>query len=230
MAKTRCLICNHPQSAEIDKALAMPGASMASIAKMFGVHWSTLGNHQKKHIPTFLAAVEQSSREVRGLDVKAVVFQSADVLSKSLRACDKWLTDPNNSNEYTFEPRAHEISVIYVDKADRDEKGNPKRKKANLQRLLDMATVPDREIEWAKDQTVDVWSHSLKTVREWNDLIDRWAKLNGLYQQERKNEFDEREFFKKEIERLQAEGWEYEQAVSIVLAADDTGTASQYVK
>lgn len=203
----------------------MPGASMASVAKMFGVHWSTLGNHQKKCVPTFLAAVEQSSREVRGLDIKAVVFQNADVLSKSIRACDKWLTDPDNPDEYTFEPRAHEIQVIYLDKTDCDERGNPKRKKTNLQRLLDMATVPEREIDWAKDQAVDVWGHSLKTVREWNDLIDRWAKLNGLYQKERANEADEEAKRIAEIKWLRSQNYDDEAIERIRAAASGLTTS-----
>lgn len=229
MAKVRCLICTHPQSAEIDRALAMPGASMASVAKMFGVHWSTLGNHQKKHIPTFLAAVEQSSREVRGLNIKETVFCDAGIIRKSIEACDRWMTDPDNPDQHSLEPRASEIPIIYEDWTDMDERGNPTRKKLDLQSLIEMATTPERRPKRNRETALDVRDFMLKSIQRMVEVRDQWAKLHGAYQADRKNEFDEREFFKKEIKRLQAEGWEYEQAVSIVLAADDTGTASQYV-
>lgn len=227
MAKARCMICSHPKAAEIDKALSMPGANTTSVARLFDVHPATLTVHLKRHIPKFLEAAEAAVRVERGLDIKAVVFQNADVLSKSIRACDKWLTDPDNPDEYTFEPRSHELTVIYLDKADRDEKGNPKRKKTNLQRLLDMATVPDREPEWAKDQTVDVWSHSLKTVREWNDLIDRWAKLNGLYQKERANEADEEAKRIAEIKWLRSQNYD-DDAIERIRAAASGLTTSGF--
>lgn len=220
-----CIICSHPKAAEIDKALSMPGARTASVAKLFGVHPATLTNHLKSHIPKFIEAAEAAVRVERGLDIKAVVFQNADVLSKSIRACDKWLTDPDNPDEYTFEPRAHEIQVIYLDKTDCDDRGNPKRKKMNLQRLLDMATVPEREVDWAKDQTVDVWGHSLKTVREWNDLIDRWAKLNGLYQKERANEADEEAKRIAEIKWLRSQNYDDDAIERIRSAASGLTTS-----
>jgi len=207
----------------------MPGASMASIAKMFGVHWSTLGNHQKKHIPTFLAAVEQSSREVRGLNVKETVFKGSDMLHGLLDACHDWLRDPDDPTRYNLDPRDNEINVVYLDHADLDAKGNPTRKTATLRALLEQVSVNGIEPKWTKEAAVDLRTYTLQTVGKLTEMLEFYAKLCGMLQQERKNEFDEREFFKKEIERLQAEGWEYEQAVSIVLAADDTGTASQYV-
>jgi len=207
----------------------MPGASMASIAKMFGVHWSTLANHQKKHIPTFLAAVEQSSREVRGLNVKETVFKGSDMLHGLLDACHDWLRDPDDPTKYNLDPRDNEINVVYLDHADLDDKGKPTRKTATLRALLEQASVNGVEPMFTKQMAVDIRTYTLQTVGKLTEMLEFYAKLCGMLQQERKNEFDEREFFKKEIERLQAEGWEYEQAVSIVLAADDTGTASQYV-
>lgn len=225
MAKSRCSICTHPKTAEIDKALSMPGANASSVARLFDVSSSIVISHLKRCVPKYLEAAEAAVRVERGLDIKAVVFQNADVLSKSIRACDRWLTDPDNPDEYTFDPRSHEIQVVYLDKTDRDEKGNPKRKKTNLQRLLDMATVPDREIDWAKEQTVDVWSHSLKTIREWNDLIDRWAKLNGLYQKERANEADEEAKRAAEIKWLRDQNYDDEAIERIRAAASGLTTS-----
>lgn len=227
MAKVRCDICTHPKTAEIDQALSMPGASVTGVARLFKVTVGPLTTHKKQHIPSFLQAAEAATRVERGLDIKAVVFQNADVLSKSIRACDKWLTDPNNPDEYTFDPRSHELSVVYLDKNDCDEKGNPKRKKTNLQRLLDMATIPDRPIDWASDQTVDVWAHSLKTIREWNDLIDRWAKLNGLYQKERANEADEEAKRAAEIKWLRSQNYD-DEAIERIRAAASGLTASGF--
>jgi head-tail adaptor len=220
-----CIICSHPKAAEIDKALAMPGARATSVARLFDVHPATLTNHLKTHIPKFLEAAEAAVRVERGLDIKEVVFRNADVLSKSIRACDKWLTDPDNPDEYTFDPRSHELLVVYLDKNDCDEKGNPKRKKTNLQRLLDMATIPDRPFDWASDQTVDVWAHSLKTIREWNDLIDRWAKLNGLYQKERANEADEEAKRAAEIKWLRSQNYDDEAIERIRAAASGLTTS-----
>lgn len=229
MAKVRCIVCRHPQSAEIDKALAMHGASLSSVAQMFGVNSATLGNHQKKCVPTFLAAVEQSSRESRGLNVKEAVFKGSDMVYRLMDACHDWLRDTDDPTKYNLDPRDNEINVVYLDHNDLDARGNPTRKTATLRALLEQVSVNGIEPKWTKPATVDIRTYALQTIGKLNETIEFYAKLCGLLQQERKNEFDEREFFKKEIERLQAEGWEYEQDVQILLAADDTGLASQYI-
>jgi hypothetical protein len=57
-----------------------------------------------------------------------------DALTKLLRACDEWLTDPHDPSRYDLSPRAHEVWCHYEGR--RTGRGGRCRKKERLSALL----------------------------------------------------------------------------------------------
>jgi hypothetical protein len=75
-----CLVCNHPERAEIDKLLVIAGHSLKPISDRFGIPTRPLGNHRDNHIPTPAMAAGthavEAAEGARGIDLRA----SADEL------------------------------------------------------------------------------------------------------------------------------------------------------
>lgn len=230
MSKVRCMICTHPKTAEIDKALSMPGASVAAIARMYGVSLSTMSSHQKECVAHFLIAAEAAVRVERGLNVKETVFKGSDMLHDLLNACHNWLRDPENPLEYNLDPRDNEINVVYLDHNMLDGRGNPTRRTDTLRALLERVSTNGIDPQWTKASSVDVREYTLKTIGKLTEMLEFYARLCGMFQKERENEHDERAKFERELDRVMAEGWDRENAVAVVTTADTTGRAAMFLQ
>lgn len=157
-----CSICGHADRSAIDKAL-VSGTPLRDIAGQFGLSRSAIDRHKKSCLVDQLARAEKVIRtrktQQRPVDPKAdrqavkLVEQlddaSLDVMSelksqfrhmkKLLRACDEYLTDPDDPTRYDLGPRAHEVMVSYEVEEGRTRSDAPiiKRRKAALQKLID---------------------------------------------------------------------------------------------
>lgn len=225
MSKTRCKICAHPQVEQIKEAIARRTPDTIIVAQ-YGNTFSalTLASHRKDCIKHALVAAEAALRVNRGIDVKEIVFENYEIFQKAKRACVRWLTDPDDSNEFTIDPRATEIDIVYYDLDDCDERGKPTRKKAPLQELLNKLNASGHyEVKTHYDKSIDIRRYVLEVLNTQRGDMEFWAKLYGLFQKERENEFDEREKFDREVERIMGRGWDRENAERIAVDANPTG-------
>lgn len=89
----RCKVCNHVQRIEIDQAL-VAGESLRSVAKRFGIHYSSLSRH-KSHISEQLSK-NFALREFQGLQHGQSVLQQIESLQE--KALDL-LTQAENAGD-----------------------------------------------------------------------------------------------------------------------------------
>jgi hypothetical protein len=130
----RCTVCDHPQRHEIDAELVADRTSYRAIARHHGLDRDAVRRHQANHLPLALVRAEEVRRD-GGFAEAADTFQKAvSCLRLELDACDEWLTDPENPNRYTLEPRANEVTVVYLKPG---EDGKDARTREDLQALLD---------------------------------------------------------------------------------------------
>lgn len=133
VAGPRCTVCESPNRYEIDQALAADSDSVRNIAKRYGVHYSAVHRHKGHVNATALRAAE-----VRDLSLLEIVGDGFTEAVKRLRllldANHEWLTDPEDPDRYTLEPRANEVTVVYLE---RNAAGQEVRKRGDLQTLLD---------------------------------------------------------------------------------------------
>lgn len=232
MARSSCKICLHPCRQQIEHAIARRTPDTVITAE-YGNAFSvaTLANHRKEHIKNAIIAAEAAIRVDRGIDVKQIVFENHEVYQKAKRACVRWLNDPDDSEEFDLDPRATEVDIVYYDLSDRDEKGKPTRKKAPLQELLNKVAIgANYEVKSHYDKSIDVRRYVLEVLHEERGDLEFYAKLAGLLQKERENEHDERAKFENELLRVMAEGWDRENAIAVVKAADTTGRAAMFLQ
>lgn len=121
-----------PERRQIQQEMGQ-GISNRRIGEKYHIAESTVREYRKTRLPQVLAAHEKA-RDLA--TAGGIIERVKDVLERMLKAADAadvWLTDPENPNKYTLDPRADEVMVVYYEKTPR---GKLIRHKARLQALL----------------------------------------------------------------------------------------------
>jgi hypothetical protein len=181
---------------------------------MTGVPYRTIGNHAQ-HLPAIFKEAKAKGILEQPIDVWKE-FGEQLAFAKELRAAAAaWLRCPE-TGRITLEPRASEVSVIYLDPNDTNQSGDMKRKKANLQTMLDRIEGETCASPVAIIST-DIRKFSFDALGAAETTIDKFAKLSGEYQKERENS-DELTQLKKQIEKVaESQGTDYQTELHIFL-------------
>ena len=109
---------NHPNRAEILKAVLTPGANYSAIQRKFGISQEALTNFRRKHVSEATqqaldeAAQAREEAPVMARDVLAKMDLLLDRGYRMLAAADEWLADPNAPGRYNLNPRTHEVDIV----------------------------------------------------------------------------------------------------------------------
>ena len=169
-----CTICTHPEREAIDKALvAGNGESLREIAIRFAVSAHALNRHKLSHLPQSLLKAEAAREEAQAGNVMAELQRCFERINLLFDACDRWLRDPEDPTRYDIGPRANELMVTYTITG---EEGKPVRRKAPLQRLLDIVGERHSVLGWETKQA-DPRELVLKTAGQLQGQIELLAEL-----------------------------------------------------
>ena len=97
------------------------------------------------------------------------------------------------SDEYgniTLVPRSTEIEVMYDDFSDLNNQGEPKKKTATLSALLIRAEAGNIKPLKITAKHIDIRQFALNAISTGSDVLDKVAKVQGIYQKERTNNQD----------------------------------------
>jgi hypothetical protein len=196
----RCSICDHPEAVKINKLLAK-GESLRNIAGRFpDISVSSLHRH-KQHLARELAepikrqeelaevfrenlAIKENEETREAITVISELKRCFTRINKLFDACDQWLKDPDNPEQYTLEPRANEVKVIF---SEADEDGKPRRRKKALSHLLArLEESGGLQVEGWEVRHADPRELILKTAGRLSEQIEILAKLIILVEQERR--------------------------------------------
>jgi len=108
-----CTVCSHPERQTIDKALVAVTSPYRTIADRYGLSHQALIRHKADHLLAEIVAAWQAERQANGLELAGELRGWMDTIGKLLRACDEWLTDPDDATRYDLGPRARELLVHY---------------------------------------------------------------------------------------------------------------------
>jgi hypothetical protein len=165
-----CTICTHPERAAIDQAL-VGGESAPRIAAKYRVSEDAVTRH-RAHIPAHLAKAHDAEQAAEAVDIMAELKRSMARVNLLFDACDRWLRDPENPEQYDVGPRAHDVVVTYTER-DGD---RLVRKKARLSYLLDQSGV---DVDSAETKYADPRMLLLRTSAQLQSNLELIAKLIG---------------------------------------------------
>lgn len=108
-----CTICTHPKHKEIDLAVIRGELSHREIARQFDVGEKSIRRHRTEHLAPVLQQAQLERKRADKIDCNAELFKCFQRVSKLSDACEEWLSDPDDPDAYTLEPRSTELNVIY---------------------------------------------------------------------------------------------------------------------
>jgi len=194
MSKVRagCSICSHPEIRAINVRLRK-GTGYLKIEKEFpGASKSALSRH------AIFCLSMAAEREVKAINAQVDVYdETIEQLkfAKSLReAAHEFLSHPRDPLAMTLAPRADEVEVVFYDieiVTDVNGERYVKRTKqmATLEDLLTRAQAQNPGIKIASHQfkRTDVRRYALDAIATVDVVLDKLAKIEGLYTKERDN-------------------------------------------
>jgi len=175
MPGRECSICSHPEVNAINEALVLDGASYRNLSERFGVSLGAINRHTE-HIRELMRKASRDLEIATADQLQDAIRRYTVFADKLLDACDRWLTDPDNPDQYDLGPRAEEVKVTYQTKGGA-------RRKANLSDLLARieegtgTTAVTVETKHADPRTL-----LLRAVGELRDQITVLARLLGEIQ------------------------------------------------
>jgi hypothetical protein len=193
-----CSVCNHPQCAEIDKAL-ITGDSFRIVSERFGVTEASALRHKTNHLSKTVArvvkererkqealvaeVVEQTEQaaERRQIDISEQIDNLFTKANLMLDATHAWLQDPDNTDRYDLGPRAEEITVTYEDRIEEEKRTTYRRGKAKLSELLAEAMGDRDDRSWTKIEVkhADPRNLHLQSIAQLKAIVELLAKLRG---------------------------------------------------
>lgn len=176
MSRT-CSVCSHAKRAEIEAAL-LAGESFRHIAAQYAVSTSALQRHKASHLPAHLARAQDAADVAQADDVMAqlrLLFKRVNLL---FDACDRWLRDADNPEQYDIGARAEDIDVTYWEPG---ANGKPAKKKAKLSTLLQQVQGQRAgfALELVETKHADPRELVLKTAARLQGQLELLGKLLG---------------------------------------------------
>ena len=227
--RLRCVICTHKDAEQINEQL-LRGISVRSVGKSFDLNFTTLGRHRSDCIPQAgLVATEK-----QGVDVWNALGKILARMERLSQACEARLIDPDDPTRFTLDAHDDEVMIIWRDLRDRDETGKPIRKRSTLRELIaHVEGYETVEVTSTARGVEDARKLIIEATREIRAQLEMVAKLQGLFQQDKKNEADvenDRQFWLAQVQRLREERPDWDETAireAIRLASD--GKALQYL-
>lgn len=187
----KCSICSHAAAKKINSEVRA-GRSFRGISLKYGMSDTSVGRHAENCLGLSLRAVIEQGKIAQAIDVHAE-FEEQLAFAKKLRyAAEEYLSDTHDPLKLALLPRADEIDVVYFDWSDMvgGESGQPKKKTAVLAQLLATLKHGTFEPDKVTIKHVDIRKFALDALDKADMCIDKFAKLSGAYQQDRRNETD----------------------------------------
>jgi hypothetical protein len=184
-----CIICGHPQVTAINRAI-IQCVTPTEISTVFSINRRSLYKHSRRCLELTVLDALRERRINQAVSVYDELSDQLRLAKEARTAARNWL-DVNGELDLDFRP--NEIMVVYEDHDDLTERGNPRKKKALLSELLDIVNAKSfgsyKTVAGYAKRT-DLREYLLKAIDRCDAVIDRFARIQGEYQQDRMNEND----------------------------------------
>ncbi len=212
----KCSVCTHKRVKEIN-SLINQEKSFRYFSLPFGMSAMSVQRHVEKCLKLEIKALIKQKKIENAVDHYQEITEQL-TFAKDLRlAAREYLLDPEIGAIVLF-PRSDEVTVIYEDLTDLTPKGYPKKKTDDLETLLKRAEAGKIEVSKTVIKHVDIRSFALDAIRTTDLVLDKIARLEGLYTKEKENS-DELTQLKKQIQsRADSRGVSYQEELNLYLS------------
>lgn len=216
----KCSICTHQKVKKIN-SLINDGKSFRRISSQIFGHqnsYRSISRHTENCLRLNIAAMVREGRIKNAVEHYEEIREQLAFSKELQQAVREWLTDPE-TGQLTLVPRADEVTILYLDYADLTPQGEPKKKKASLQSIIDNIQSVNANFSTQSSiiKTTDMRDYALKTIDAVDKVLDKFARVDGHYQKEKENA-DELSQLKRQIERrAESRGVSFEEEAALYL-------------
>ena len=161
-----CKVCDSKRVVQINQMI-MRGDSIAKINKLYGISRTTIAIHKRECIAEVLQTALDEKGEEKQLVGDTLIKQvEADIgmIHKLVDACDRELTDPEDSSKYFIGPKAYEMEITYQGKNKETGRLEKLTHKANLQEIIDVVEEGGFIVRNINTKTADPRELLLKAI------------------------------------------------------------------
>lgn len=165
----------HPQKKAIIKDI-LSGLPEQTIANKYELKTSAIHRYKHGKLMAMLSEIWNERNTEAGMALVDRYEEIAVMLRKQLLACEKWLQDPTNPQEYTVVPRDTEVMVVtqWIDKD-----GKICRSKELLSDVLKEIREKGKNVTRVLFNSTDTRKIILETAKVLQTDLDYIAKLQG---------------------------------------------------
>ena len=174
MPKKFTLVDKHPDKDKIIKAL-IKGISYQEISRQFGISKAALGQYLNDKLIKSVATAKAQEVQRDGKLADSEIQRIMSKVEKLFNACDKWLRDPENEDEYTVDLRSSEINVVYTRYVD----DKPVQDRDDLQCIIDQYFKKDNDLKIIHTKMADIRQLIINTANSLAKLLELKAKIQG---------------------------------------------------
>lgn len=149
--------------------------------------WS-VGRHLLRHLQLGADIARRNQLVEQGVDFHQELRELMTDAKTLLAAAKEWLRDPENPEKLTVEPRDSEVNVVYDDWNDCNERGNPKRKRDTLSRLLAKVEGGNFDVVQVNWKQADNRQLFLSAIDTLNRQLKLYGDAMGIFQKPREND------------------------------------------
>ncbi len=179
----KCSVCTHERVREINSSIG-EGKPFRAISCQIQGNDSmreSVRRHTENCLKLEISALIKQKKIENAIDHYEEIGEQLR-FAKDLRiAARAYLASPE-TGELTLIPRSSEVSVVYEDYADTKPNGEPKKKTDSLDVLLERVETGNVEPKRTIIKHVDIRSFALDAIRTTDIVLDKIAKLEGLYE------------------------------------------------
>lgn len=185
----KCASCSHKNAKEIDKQI-LKGVSLRNISQHFGMDVASVSRHAQNcleiDLQAFLAKAQEQGKVDAVVDVYNELLELLAYTKKLKRASENALADPE-TGEITLEPRAWEVDVIYTIVKQNGDNTSYTKKKEKLHQIINRLEGDLGMNVHTEVKMTDIRDFALKTIDRCDVVIDKFAKIQGVYTKEKEN-------------------------------------------
>ena len=183
----KCSVCIHEKAAEINSRIAR-GDSFRRISSQFGMADRSVSRHAENCLSLEVSALIKEKKIHGAINFNSEIEKQFYFAKELITASREYLSDEYGN--ITLVPRSTEIEVMYDDFSDLNNQGEPKKKTATLSALLIRAEAGNIKPLKITAKHVDIRQFALNAISTGSDVLDKVAKVQGIYQKERNNNQD----------------------------------------
>lgn len=172
------IIENHPERDKINEEIIqclLDGRSLETVAEGRDFSYRTVYKYVKD-VFSQRAAAAIAHRDIdSGSNIIDRMEEGLQKVNKLISALDEWLTDPDDPQKYTLDPRDDEVNVVYLD----FKESPPVKKRAKLQDLINDRVDNDKTPIDFRVSSADNRELLLKSVDRMSKLLELIARITG---------------------------------------------------